>query len=73
MTLTRFSALAAVAGLTVLLSGCVVAPVGYRPVGVYQTQPVYAEPAPVVVVPAPGYYGYRSYRGPYGHRHRHWR
>lgn len=70
MTFARFSALVAAAGLTALLSGCVVAPVGYRPVGVYQAPPVYAEPAPVVVVPAPGYYGYRGY---YGHHHRYWR
>ncbi|MES2189068.1 MAG: hypothetical protein V4454_03035 [Pseudomonadota bacterium] len=56
-----FGAVAA-AGLATLLSGCVVAPVG-RPVAIYPAQPVYATPAPVVVVPAPGYYGYYGYRG----------
>jgi hypothetical protein len=63
----------ATAGFAALLSGCVVAPIG-RPVTYYPARPVYVEPAPVVVVPAPGYYGYRGYygnRGYYGGRH--WR
>lgn len=60
----RLPALLAVAGLAALLSGCVVAPVAPRPVAVYPAQPVYVEPAPVVVAPAPGYYrwGYRHWR-----------
>jgi hypothetical protein len=60
----RLPALVAAAGLAALLSGCVVAPVG-PPVAVYPSRPVYVEPAPVVVVPAPGYYrgwGYRHWR-----------
>ena len=59
----RFPALVAAAGLAALLSGCVVAPVG-PPVAVYPSRPVYVEPAPGVVVPAPGYYrgwGYRRW------------
>ncbi len=63
----RLTALFASAGAAALLSGCVVAPIGHRPV-VYPHQGVYVEPAPVVVVPAPVYrYGYR------GHRHHHYR
>ncbi|MES2413531.1 MAG: hypothetical protein V4614_06990 [Pseudomonadota bacterium] len=58
----RLPTLLATAGLASLLSGCVVAPIG-RPVAVYPARPVYYEPAPVVVVPAPRYY----------HRHRYWR
>lgn len=63
----------ATAGFAALLSGCVAVPVG-RPVTYYPARPVYVEPAPVLVVPAPGYYGYRGYygnRGYYGGRH--WR
>ncbi len=60
----RLSGLLAAAGAAALLSGCIVAPIGPRPYGVYPARPVYVEPAPVVVVPAPGYYGYR---------HRNWR
>lgn len=56
---------AAMVGLAAILSGCVVAPVGPRPVAVYPAG-VYVEPAPVVVVPGPGYYRH-------GYRHRHWR
>jgi hypothetical protein len=76
MNYKRLSGLLAVAGLATLLSGCVVAPIGARPYGVYGPRPVYVEPAPVVVVPAPGYYGYgrRGYGpgyGPgYGYGHR---
>ena len=62
-TIRLFGAVAA-AGLATLLSGCVVAPIG-RPVAVYPARPVYVEPAPVVIVPAPGYYSYRG--------HGHWR
>lgn len=64
MNYIRLSGLLATAGVAVLLSGCVVAPVGYRPYAVYPDASVYVETAPVVVVPAP-YYGYRGYR--------HWR
>lgn len=64
----RIPCLLAIAGISALLSGCVVAPIG-RPVG-YYARPVYVEPAPVVVVPAP-YYGYRGYGGYGGYRH--WR
>jgi hypothetical protein len=63
MNYQRFFALAGAAGLAVLLTGCVVAPIAPRPVAVYPARPVYVEPAPVVVVPAPGYYrGYRHWR-----------
>ncbi|MFC5523427.1 hypothetical protein [Polaromonas jejuensis] len=65
MNYMRFSGLLATAGLAALLSGCVVAPIGPRPYAVYPAPAVYVDPAPVVVVPAPGYYGYRGYR--------HWR
>ncbi len=58
-TIRLFGAVAA-AGLATLLSGCVVAPIG-RPVAVYPARPVYVEPAPVVIVPAPGYYRYRGH------------
>jgi hypothetical protein len=66
MNYKRLSALAASAGLAVLLSGCVVAPIDPGPVAVYPSRPVYVQPAPIVVAPAPGYY-YRPYR------YRHWR
>ena len=77
----RLAGLLGVAALT-LLSGCVVAPIGPQRVFAYPTQPVYVEPAPVVVVPAPSYYvnpgwGYRGYWGDRGHRgyrgYRNWR
>ena len=72
MNYKRLSGLLAVAGLATLLSGCVVAPIGVRPYGVYGPRPVYVEPAPVIVVPARGYYG-GYYGGGYrGHR-RDWR
>jgi len=65
----RLARLLLAAGVAALLSGCVVAPIGHRPYAAYPAAPVYVEPAPVVVVPAPGYYGYghRAY-GP-----RYWR
>ena len=71
----RLSLLGTAVGASVLLTGCVVAPLG-PPVAVYHRSaaPVYVEPAPVVVVPsAPrGYYGHgyrgRPYGGYYGHR-----
>ena len=66
MNYKRLSALAA-AGLAALLSGCVVAPIDPGPVAVYPSRPVYVQPAPIVVAPAPGYY-YRPYR-----RHGYWR
>ena len=66
MNYQRLSALTAAAGLAVLLSGCVVVPVDPGPVAAYPSRPVYVQPAPIVVAPAPGYY-YRPYR------HRYWR
>ena len=64
----RLAALAGSAGLAVLLSGCVVAPLG--PPGFYRGPQVYVEPAPVVVVPARpyGYYGHGGYQGHPGYR-----
>lgn len=72
MTYIRPLALLAIAGVTTLLSGCVVAPVG-RPVAYYPAGPVYVDPAPVIVVPSPYYgnygsYGYRGYSGYGGYR-----
>ena len=66
MNYKRLSAFAAAAGLAVLLSGCVVAPIDPGPVAVYPSRSVYVQPAPIVVAPAPGYY-YRPYR------YRYWR
>ncbi len=58
----RLPALTAAAGLAALLSGCVVVPADPGPpVAAYPSRPVYVQPAPIVVVPAPGYY-YRPYR-----------
>lgn len=65
MNYKRLSAFMAVTGLASMLSGCVVAPIDPGPVAVYPARPVYVQPAPVVVVPAPGYYrgwGYRHWR-----------
>ena len=56
-------------GFAALLSGCVVAPIGARAYGAYPGPAVYAEPAPVVVVTAPTYFGYYGYRGHWGHRY----
>ena len=74
MKTKRLSGLLALAGLATLLSGCVVAPIGHRPYGAYPAASVYVEPAPVVVVPGPGYGGYYGYRGYRGYRgHGYWR
>jgi hypothetical protein len=65
MNYKRLSAFLGASGLAALLSGCVVAPIDPGPVAVYPARPVYVQPAPVVVVPAPGYYrgwGYRHWR-----------
>jgi hypothetical protein len=72
----RLAGLVATGALAALLSGCVVAPVGYSGYDGYPTGAVYVAPPPVVV--APGYYGYRGYGGygPYrGYRGHggHWR
>jgi hypothetical protein len=56
----RLAGAAAAVGLTALLSGCIVAPIG-RPVAVYPSRPVYVEPVVVVPTPYYGYYG-RGYR-----------
>lgn len=71
--LNRLLGLVAIASCATLLSGCVVAPIGPRPVVVYRAPPpVYVEPVPVIVVPAPPrYYGYPGYPGYRGYRH--WR
>ena len=70
--LKRLAGLLAFGGLAAVLSGCVVAPVGYETYGAYPSGQVYVAPPPVVV--SPGYYGYR---GGYGHRgyrgHGYWR
>ena len=79
-TIKRLAGLLALGGLAALVSGCVVAPVGYRTYGAYPAAPVYVEPAPVIVVPGGygyggyggygghgGYRGYRGYRGHGGH------
>ena len=64
--LKRIAALLAVGGLATLLSGCVVAPLGYETYGAYPSGQVYVAPPPVVVVP--GFYGYRGNQGYRGHR-----
>ena len=70
--LNRLLGLVATAGFATLLSGCVVAPIGPRPVVDYRAHPVYVGPASIVVVPAPPrYYGYPGYPGYRGFRH--WR
>ena len=60
-------------GLGALLSGCVVAPLA-GPYAYGAGGPVYAQPGPVVVTPAIGFYGYYGYgggRGGHGgHGHR---
>ena len=73
--LKRIAALVAFGGLVTLLSGCVVAPLGYESYGAYPSGQVYVAPPPVVV--SPGFYGYRGhpgYRGYGGYRgHGNWR
>jgi hypothetical protein len=64
--LKRLTGALAFGGLTAVLSGCVVAPVGYDAYGGYPSGQVYIAPPPIVV--APGFYGHRGYRGGYGHR-----
>ncbi len=56
------SDLAVVLAGSALLSGCVVAPIGPRPV-VVRPAPVYIDAPPVVVVPAPAPRGYYWHRG----------
>ena len=63
--LKRIAALLAFGGLATLLSGCVVAPLGYETYGAYPQGQVYVAPPPVVV--SPGFYGYRGYPGYRGH------
>ena len=76
--LKRLAGLLAFGGVATLLSGCVVAPLGYETYGGYPSAQVYVAPPPVVV--SPGFYGYRGhpgYRGNGGHRgyrgHGYWR
>ena len=64
--LKRVAALLAFGGLATLLSGCVVAPLGYDNYGGYPQGQVYVAPPPVVV--SPGYYGYRGHPGYRGYR-----
>jgi hypothetical protein len=69
--LKRLTGVVVFGGLATVLSGCVVAPLGYDAYGGYPSAQVYVAPPPVVV--APGFYG----RGGYGHRgyrgHGYWR
>ena len=70
--LKRLAGLLAFGGLAAVLSGCVVAPVGYETYGAYPSGQVYVAPPPVVV--SPGYYGYRGGYGYRGYRgHGYWR
>ena len=64
--LKRVAALLAFGGLATLLSGCVVAPLGYDNYGGYPQGQVYVAPPPVVV--SPGFYGYRGHPGYRGYR-----
>ena len=64
--LKRVAALLAFGGSATLLSGCVVAPLGYDNYGGYPQAQVYVPPPPVVV--SPGFYGYRNHHGYRGHR-----
>lgn len=63
MNILRTAGLLGAAGAAMLLSGCVVAPIGPDGYGAYPSASVYVQPGPVVV--NPGYYGYR--RGFRGH------
>ena len=76
--LKRLTGVLAFGGLAAVLSGCVVAPVGYDAYGGYPSGQVYVAPPPVVV--APGFYGYRNgygHGGGHGNRgyrgHGYWR
>ena len=64
--LKRRAGLLAFGGVVTLLSGCVVAPLGYETYGAYPSAQVYVAPPPVVV--SPGFYGYRNHHGYRGHR-----
>ena len=64
--LKRLTGLLAFGGVVTLLSGCVVAPLGYETYGAYPSAQVYVAPPPVVV--SPGFYGYRNHHGYRGHR-----
>ena len=57
----RLAGLLALGGVATLLSGCVVAPLGYETYGAYPSAQVYVAPPPVVV--SPGFYGYRGHPG----------
>ena len=79
MNFKRLTGVLAVSAAAVLLSGCVVAPIGARGYYGHPGASVYVEPAPIVVAPVPyrGYYGGgyhgRGYRG-HGYRgHGYWR
>ena len=65
--LKRLAGLLAFGGVVTLLSGCVVAPLGYETYGAYPSAQVYVAPPPPVVV-SPGFYGYRNHHGYRGHR-----
>ena len=59
--LKRLAGLLAFGGAATLLSGCVVAPLGYEAYGPDPSGQVYVAPPPVVVTP--GFYGYRGHPG----------
>ena len=64
---SRPPAVAFAMAASAILSGCVVAPIGPRPV-VIRPAPIYVEPAAVVVVPAAPPRVYHRYHGRrYGH------
>ena len=65
--LKRLAGLLAFGSVVTLLSGCVVAPLGYETYGAYPSAQVYVAPPPPVVV-SPGFYGYRNHHGYRGHR-----
>ena len=64
--LKRLAGFLAFGGVVMLLSGCVVAPLGYETYGAYPSAQVYVAPPPVVV--SPGFYGYRGHQGYRGYR-----
>ena len=62
MKILNIRLLTATAALATALSGCVVAPVGVRPVYAAPAGVVYV--APTYAIPAPGYaWGYHGYNG----------